>query len=269
MNHESSIFTFGAQAGLCRTLQNTRCSGEEGRRDFAKISSFFPRCFDLSDPAQLDDFKDDFRQTAAAAVLKVKSTGHSVLIRRTDETEVHLGNITGALFQCRRCCSPLTPLFYLIMPRPANKFDVCCHSWRGRNTCSEEHLACNERTMFLSSSTRRLPTATCYRRSTAESRPIVCQVYRRLMAESPGVVGRRHCAGRNVPTKTEERSRSGAGRCYGGLHGWMLALAVRAGRRRLLEVSGWHDNHVGAESVVMEHFSRVLCGLTFSSGTAR
>lgn len=43
----------------------------ENGEDFDSPSSFFPRCFDLSDLAQVDEFKDDFRQTAAEAVLKV------------------------------------------------------------------------------------------------------------------------------------------------------------------------------------------------------
>lgn len=30
------------------------------------------------------------------------------------------------------------------------------------------------------------------------------------------------------------------------VHSWILALAVRACRRRLLEISGWRDDQVGA-----------------------
>ena len=59
------------QAGLCRTLQSSRRWGSENGGDLDSPSSFFPRCFNLSDLAQVDEFKDDFRQTAAEAVLKV------------------------------------------------------------------------------------------------------------------------------------------------------------------------------------------------------
>lgn len=60
------------QAGLSRTLRSTRCGGSETDEDFGTSQqSFFPRCFDLSDFSQLDEFKDSFRQTAAEVVLKV------------------------------------------------------------------------------------------------------------------------------------------------------------------------------------------------------
>lgn len=63
-----------AQAGLCRTLHSMREWGsgsDHGGACPLPPSSIFPRCFDLSDPSQVDDFKDNFRQTAAASVLKV------------------------------------------------------------------------------------------------------------------------------------------------------------------------------------------------------
>lgn len=65
------MYACACQAGLCRTLRSSRFLGSENGEDFVSPSSFFPRCFDLSDLAQVDGFKDDFRQTAAEAVLKV------------------------------------------------------------------------------------------------------------------------------------------------------------------------------------------------------
>lgn len=69
--HSHLIHACVCQAGLCRTLRSSRCWGSENGEEFDSPSSFFPRCFDLSDLAQVDEFKDDFRQTAAEAVLKV------------------------------------------------------------------------------------------------------------------------------------------------------------------------------------------------------
>eukprot|EP00903_Cladosiphon_okamuranus_P008323 g8007.t1 len=47
------------------------CGGSSRREEDVSSESFFPRCFDLSDSSQLEDFKEDFRQTAAAVVLKM------------------------------------------------------------------------------------------------------------------------------------------------------------------------------------------------------
>lgn len=35
--------------------------------------------------------------------------------------------------------------------------------------------------------------------------------------------------------------------CLGDVHPWMFALAVRACRRRLLEMSGWREDHAGTK----------------------
>lgn len=66
------------QAGLCRTLQSMRCGGSETDQDVDRPQSFFPRCFDLSDSSQLDEFKDNFRHTAAEVVLKVCSHARGI-----------------------------------------------------------------------------------------------------------------------------------------------------------------------------------------------
>ncbi|CAM9299567.1 unnamed protein product, partial [Hapterophycus canaliculatus] len=59
------------KAGLCRTLRSIKYGCSEIGEEIGSPWSFFPRCFDLSDSSQLDEFKENFRQTAAASILKV------------------------------------------------------------------------------------------------------------------------------------------------------------------------------------------------------
>lgn len=66
------LFFVCLQAGLCRTLHGTKWQDSKIREEGVAQESFFPRCFDLSDSSQLEDFKENFRQTAAEVVLKVK-----------------------------------------------------------------------------------------------------------------------------------------------------------------------------------------------------
>lgn len=66
-----------------------RCGGSESAEDIGPPQSFFPRCFDLSDSSQLDEFKDNFRQTAAAVVLKVGGHARSVVYVNAVTTRGH------------------------------------------------------------------------------------------------------------------------------------------------------------------------------------
>ena len=47
------------------------------------------------------------------------------------------------------------------------------------------------------------------------------------------------------PILAEQRG-SDVGGWFDNVHSWVLALALRACRRRLLELAGWRDDHVGA-----------------------
>ncbi|CAM9153163.1 unnamed protein product [Ectocarpus sp. 12 AP-2014] len=139
------------KAGLCHTLQSPRSPTGGGETE--SPTSFFPRCFDLGDSSTLDEFKHNYRQTAAAAVLKA---GACLMI----------------LVFCR-----------LLEESPM-------HTWTGP----------------------------------AASKPSEC------------VIGQ---ADSTCPSV----GKRGVGGCVGDVHPWILALAVRACRRRLLEMSGWREDY--------------------------
>ncbi|CAM9495175.1 unnamed protein product [Ectocarpus sp. 6 AP-2014] len=153
------------KAGLCHTLRSPRNGSPTGGGETESPRSFFPRCFDLGDSSTLDEFKQNYRQTAAAAVF------------------------------CR-----------LLEESPMN-------TWQGP----------------------------------AASKPSDC-VNDQAASICPSVGER------------------GVGGCFGDVHPWILALAVRACRRRLLEMSGWREDHNagtpssanGAESLSNQEWRSLL-----------
>jgi len=68
-------------------------------------------------------------------------------------------------------------------------------------------------------------------------------------ASSEGIVRRSHDQALAIQGSQSQECRSVQGLnacgCLENVHSWMLALAVRACRRHLLEASGWQDNRSG------------------------
>ncbi|CAM9115362.1 unnamed protein product [Ectocarpus fasciculatus] len=165
------------KAGLCHTLQSPRCGRSTGGGETESPRSFFPRCFDLGDSSTLDEFKQNYRQTAAAAVLKARAFLMMIL--------------------------------------------VFCRLLKG----SPIHTSSGP----------------------AAGKPSECDT---------------HQADSTYPSLGNQ----GVGECFGDMHPWMLALAVRACRRRLLEMSGWRGDHnegtssgtMGAESLSDQEWQSLL-----------
>lgn len=55
--------------------------------------------------------------------------------------------------------------------------------------------------------------------------------------------------------------------CLADVHSWVLALAVRACRRRLLEMSGWREDHAGTKEGLLA-FPLFIDRGTVNSGKA-
>lgn len=87
------------------------------------------------------------------------------------------------------------------------------------------------------------------------------QVYSRLLSEPPGFLAPNSSVGRAAPDvhvedkndflvrKCREVRKHGHCDCFGDAHGWMLSLAMRVCRRRLLNKSGWR----GGKSNVVQY----------------
>jgi hypothetical protein len=68
-NHHPNNREITTKSGLCKNLWQG-CFGEYEHR----ISSMFPRCYDLSDAKQALDFIKDFNQTAVLSIIKIYAT---------------------------------------------------------------------------------------------------------------------------------------------------------------------------------------------------
>ncbi|CAN0167367.1 unnamed protein product, partial [Scytosiphon promiscuus] len=134
------------KAGLCRTLKSVKYGRSDLGEELALPGSFFPRCFDLSDSSQLQDFLDNFRQTAASSVV------------------------------CRLRTASTTS------PTSGPSRESACQPLRDKASADYSHLNCRE-------------AGGC-----------------------------------------------GVDDCSENVHLWILVLAVRACRRRLLETSGWRED---------------------------
>lgn len=68
-NHHPSNREITTKAGLCKNLQSNFDEYQ------LQVSSFFPRCYDLADTKQIQEFVTDFNQTCCMAIitLSVKS----------------------------------------------------------------------------------------------------------------------------------------------------------------------------------------------------
>eukprot|EP01022_Parablepharisma_sp_SALTPOND_P001103 TRINITY_DN1055_c0_g1_i2.p2 TRINITY_DN1055_c0_g1~~TRINITY_DN1055_c0_g1_i2.p2 ORF type:complete len:1006 (+),score=166.16 TRINITY_DN1055_c0_g1_i2:6008-9025(+) len=64
VNHFEKNTLITTKAGLCRNLRNLIWYSN------VDIDTFYPRCFDLADPAELADFKEEFKTLKAECILK-------------------------------------------------------------------------------------------------------------------------------------------------------------------------------------------------------
>lgn len=95
------------------------------------------------------------------------------------------------------------------------------------------------------------------------------QVFCRLLAESPVLTASESSADNKLEVGTADPTRHALSQKCRGVEGpgmgglgyvrpGMLALAVRACRRRLLEMSGWQEDHTGHKQGRVRHISHVL-----------
>ena len=68
-NHFADNRELTTKAGLCKNLWTNSSD-----QSILQISSFFPRCYDLSDAKQAEHFVNDFNQTAIFSVIKMYAT---------------------------------------------------------------------------------------------------------------------------------------------------------------------------------------------------
>jgi tubulin monoglycylase TTLL3/8 len=64
VNHFEKNTSITTKIGLCRNLRNLIWF------ENVDIDTFYPRCFDLNDPDDIENFAEEFKTTKAEAILK-------------------------------------------------------------------------------------------------------------------------------------------------------------------------------------------------------
>lgn len=94
VNHFQNNTSITTKSGLCRNLRNLIWSHKED------IDKFYPRCFDLNDLHEFDDFIEDFMFSEAEKVLKCSMSDGKIAKHSASE----LLKVLVALYICERRC---------------------------------------------------------------------------------------------------------------------------------------------------------------------
>ena len=62
INHFEENKNITAKFGLCRNIRNIACNSKDP-------NVYFPRCYDINDVAELEDFYEDFKESLAKSCL--------------------------------------------------------------------------------------------------------------------------------------------------------------------------------------------------------
>lgn len=93
VNHFEKNTSITTKNGLCRNLKNLIWFHQEN------IDEFYPRCFDLNDFNEFDDFVEDFKFSEAEKVLKsISLTG----ITKRPDYSISVFKLLIALYVCER-----------------------------------------------------------------------------------------------------------------------------------------------------------------------
>ena len=97
VNHFEKNTSITTKNGLCRNIRNLIWSRGED------VDMFFPRCFDLNDLSEFDDFVEDFKFSEAEKLLKSISLDKV----SSQKNSIELFKLIVALYICERRLKPV------------------------------------------------------------------------------------------------------------------------------------------------------------------